>query len=254
MTITATTTNRTGVLKLWLLNFVANAAALSVWYFWLTIPDAHGWQVAATAMIAVVTVASILWLRAGTLAWFRVATFRKESRIWNAYRHSIRFVTALGFWVLLFVLAEWMMWGLREYVPQTAVWLRQRLNGGPTPRNIMRDLNWLLLLVVVYVVPGLWVPIATTVAASGVHPGHLARSRRVWRRPLYWLWFALFILVGGYVPYKIVWWIPELQTIRQQAWSMGGRFLLAYIIAISAGIAAVWMTGVYTEREDPIEP
>lgn len=254
MTMNATTTNRTAVLKLWLLNFVANAAVLAVWYFWLTIPDARGWQVAATAAIAVVTIGLVLWLRAGTLAWFRVTAFRRESGVWRAYRHSIRFVPALGFWVLLFVLVAWMLWGLREYVPQTAVWLRQKLNGGPTPRNIMRDLNWLLLLVLVYILPGLWVPIATTVAASGVHPGHLARSRRVWLRPLYWLWFGVLILAGVYVPYKLVWWIPELQTIRQQAWSMGARFMAAYVIAITAGIAAVWMTGEYTDREDPIEP
>ena len=34
MTMT-TTTNRAGIVKLWLLNFVANAAVLAVWYFWL---------------------------------------------------------------------------------------------------------------------------------------------------------------------------------------------------------------------------
>ncbi len=49
---------------------------------------------------------------------------------------------ALGFWVLMFVLAAWMLWGLREYVPQFAVWIRQMLNAGPSPRNIMNDLNW----------------------------------------------------------------------------------------------------------------
>src|SRR5271166_1996568 len=98
MTITDTTTNRTGVVKLWLLNLVANAAVLAVWYFWLVIPDAHGWQVAATAAIAVATVVSVLWLRAGTLAWFRIAEFRKDSSIWRAYRHSFRYILALGFW------------------------------------------------------------------------------------------------------------------------------------------------------------
>jgi len=34
---------------------------------------------------------------------------------------------------------------------------------------------------------------------------------------------------------------------------MGGRFLLAYFLAITAFIAAVWMIGVHTEREDPID-
>ncbi len=254
MNTTETNTNRTGVLKLWLLNFVANAALLAVVYFWLLIPDARGWQVAATAAIAILVVFSLLWLRAGTLAWFRVAEFRKDSGIWRAYRHSLRYVPALAFWALVFVVIAWMLWGLQDYVPQFAVWIRQKLNGGPPPRNVMRDLNWLLLAIIAYVMPGVWVPIATTVAASGVHPVHLARSRRVWKRPLYWLWLLLLLGSGLYVPYKLVWWIPDVHSLRQQAWSMGLRFLLAYFIAVTAFIAVVWMAGVYTDREDPIEP
>jgi hypothetical protein len=254
MTITETNTNRTGVLKLWLLNFVANTALLAVAYFWLLIPDAHGWQVAATALIAAAAIASVLWLRAGTLAWFRVGEFRKDSGIWRAYKHSLRYIPALAFWVLLFAVVAWLLLGLREYVPQFAVWIRQQLNGGPSPRNIMNDLNWLLLVIVGYVIPGLWVPIAMTVAASGVHPTHIARSHRVWRRPLYWLWLFLLLSVGICVPYKLVWWIPDVHTIRQQAWSMGLRFSIAYLIAVTAFIAVVWMTGIYTDREDPIEP
>jgi len=252
MTMTEATTNRTGIVKLWLLNFVGNAALLAVAYFWVTIPDAHGWQLTTTAVVGLATVALTLWLRAGTLAWFRVAEFRKEGNVWRAYRHSLRFLPALGFWVLVFVAVAWMLWGLREYVPQTAVWLRQMMNAGPPPRNIMNDLNWLLLLLVGFVMPGLWLPIATTVAASGVHPDHLVRSRRVWKRPRYWLWFVLLLGAGFYFPYKLVWWVPDLQTIRQQAWSMGARFLLAYLIGITAFLAVVWMTAVHTEREDPL--
>jgi hypothetical protein len=251
-TMTETATNRTGIIKLWLLNIVANAAVLMIWYFWLTIPDARGWQVAATAVIGVVTIFLVLWLRAGTLAWFRISKFRTQPAIYPAYRHSLRYVPALGFWVLVFVILAWLLWSLHSYAPQAAVWLRQKMNHGPSPRNLMNDLNWLLLLIVCYILPLLWAPIATTVAASGVHPRHLALSRRVWTRPLYWLWFGCLIFLGVYIPYRLVWWIPSSQTIRQQAASMGARFLLAYLIAISAFIAAVWMTGVYTEREDPL--
>ncbi len=247
---TESTTNRAGVMKLWLLNLVANAALLAVAYFWLTIPDARGWQVAVTAMLAVGVIASVLWLRAGTLAWFRVAEFRKEASVWRAYRHSLRYVPALAFWVFMFLVVAWMLWGLRDYVPQFAVWIRQTLNGGPPPRNIMRDLNWLVLVVVGFVMPGLWLPIATTVAASGVHPEHLARSRRVWKRPLYWLCFCLLLGFSVYIPYRLVWWIPDLQTIRQQAWSMGARLVIAYLIGVTGFIAVVWMTGVFTDRED----
>lgn len=252
MTMTEPTTNRTGVIKLWLLNFAGNAALLAGVYFWLTIPDARGWQVAATALVAFAVIGLVLWLRAGTLAWFRVAEFRKDRAIWRAYRHSVRYIPALGFWVAVFVVIAGTIWGLNDYGPQFAVWIRQKLNGGPPPRNIMNDVNWLLLAIIGYVMPALWMPIATTVAASGVHPEHLARSRRVWKRPLYWLWLCLLLGFGLYVPYKLVWWVPEFQTIRQQAWSMGLRFLLAYVIVVTAFIAIVWVAGVHTDREDPL--
>jgi hypothetical protein len=55
-----------------------------------------------------------------------------------------------------------------------------------------------------------------------------------------------------YIPYKLVWWIPDVQTIRQQAWSMGARFLLAYVIAMTALVALIWVTAAYADREDPI--
>ena len=253
MTSPETNTNRTGVLKLWLLNFVANAALLAVAYFWLLLPDAHGWQVGATVFIAAAAIGSVLWLRAGTLAWFRVAEFRKDAGIWRAYKCSLRYVPALAFWVLSFAIIAWLLLGLRDYVPQFAVWIRQQFNGGLPPRNIMNDLNWLLLLIVCYLMPGLWLPIGTTVAASGVHPTHLAHSRRVWKRPFYWLWLCLLLGLGIYFPYKLVWWIPDLQTIRQQVWSMSARFLLAYLVAVTAFIAVVWLAGLFTDREDPVE-
>lgn len=252
MTMTDTMTNHTGVMKLWLLNLVANAGVLAVWYFWLLFPDARVWQVAGSALLAVIVVVLVLWLRAGTLAYFRVAEFRKQGTVWRAYRHALRHVPALGIWALVFVVFAWLLWSLRPSVPQFAVWLRQKLSAGPPPRNIMNDLNWLLLLLVGVVMPGLWVPIATTVSAVGFNPEHIVRSRRVWKRPLYWLWFCLLLGVGVYMPYKLVRWVPDVPTLRQQAWSMGLRFLLAYLIGVTVFLAGVWMTASHTDREDQI--
>ena len=250
--MTTTRTNRTGVLKLWLLNFVANAAVLAVWYFWLIIPDAHWWQVIGSTSIALIVVVSVLWLRAGTLAWLRLEEFRSQRSIWRAYRHGWRHVLALGVWALVFVVLAWMLWGIYGCVPQLAVWFRQKLGAGPPPRNIMRDLNWLLLLIGGFVVPALWLPMATTISAVGFRAEHIVRSRCVWKRGIYWVWFFVLLAASVYIPYRLVWWIPDLQTLRQQAWSMTGRFLLAYSIAVTGFIAVAWMTALHTDREDPI--
>jgi len=145
-----------------------------------------------------------------------------------------------------------MLWGIYGYVPQFSVWFRQKLGGGPSARNLMRNLNWLLLLIGVFVLPGLWVPMATTISAVGFRAEHIVLSRRVWRRPIYWLAFCLLLGASVYIPYKLVWWIPDLQTLRQQAWSVAERFMLAYIIGVTGFIAMVWMAALHTDRQDPI--
>ena len=168
MIMTQTTTNRAGIVKLWLLNFVANAALLAAAYFWLLIPDARGWQVAGSALLAVlVIVLRALAARRDSGIFPRVRVSQARNSVWRAYRHALRHVPALAIWALVFGLITWLFWGLHGYVPQFAVWLRQKLNAGPPPRNIMADVNWLLFLLNCVVLPALWLPIATTVSAVG---------------------------------------------------------------------------------------
>ena len=242
--------NRAGVARLWLLNFVANAAALAAWYFWLLIPDAHGWQVAGSVLLAICIIVLVVWLRAGTFAYFRLADFRDNGSVWRAFRHSLRHIVALALWAAVLAAVLWFLFWLGRYPPQFGVWLWQKLPESlrfASPRQLTQYsycLLWLLTLGAV----AKWLPIASTIAVSGFGKQAL-RSWRVLIRPMYWLWFCVLIFVGAYVPYKLVWWIPDLSDLRKQAWSMGLRFFAAYVIVITAGIALVLMVGVRTERE-----
>jgi len=243
-----TRAKRGGVARLWLLNFIGNAAALGAWYLWLLIPDAHGWQVAGSLLLAVCVIVLVVWLRAGTFAYFRLAAFRVNGAVWRAFRRSLWHIVALALWAMVFAVLAWLLWDLRSYTPQAGVWLRQKLNAGPPPRNVTRDLNWLIVLIVFFIIPAIWLPIASTVAATGFAKGTL-QSWRVLKHLLYWLWLCVLLFIGIYVPYKVVWWIPNVDDLRQQAWSMGLRFFAAYLILITAWIALVWMVGARTERE-----
>jgi hypothetical protein len=248
----ATATNRQGILKLWLLNFFGNAAALAGWYCWLLIPDAHRWQVACSAVLALLIIFFVVWLRAGTLAWFRVAEFRNHAGIGAAFRRGLRHMIALAIWFALEVFVGWLIIRLGHYTPQFSVWIRQKVNAGPAPRNVMHGSDWLLFLLFWVVVPAVWLPVATTVSAVGFTRAHMLRSLRVLRQPLYWIVFCLLMALGAWVPYKLVTWVPELSTIRQQAWSAGLRFFAAYLILITAFLGLVWMVGERTDRGDPL--
>ena len=245
-------TSWSGVLKLWLLNLFANAAVLAVWYYWLLIPDAHGWQVASSGILALVTVLFVLWLRAGTLSWFRVAGLRSQPSIGPAFRRGWRHVVPLAAWAAVYAVLACIIISAGNYTPQFAVWIRQKANAGPSPRNVMHGSDWLLFALLWVILPAIWIPIATTIAAVGFSGAHVRRSLRVLRQPLYWLLYCILMALAVWVPYKLVTWVPELSTLRGQAWSAGLRFAVAYISLISAGLGLMWMAGERTDREDPI--
>ena len=250
MTLIAMNTKRDGMIRIWLLNFFANAALLAAAYFWLLIPDAHGWQVIGSILLLAGMVFLLVWLRAGTLAYFRLAEFRDHATLWPAYRRGLRYLLPLALWAALFALLAWLLWCLRTYTPQAGVWIRQKLEAGPPPRNLTRDINWLIVLIVSVIMPALWLPVATTISAIGPRPARMRRSLHVLRHPSYWVWLCALIALGVYLPYRLVWWVPELEGLRKQAWSMALRFFGAYFIWVTAFIALVWKVAVRTECED----
>ncbi len=247
-----TQANRGGVAKLWLLNFVGNAAALAAWYFWLLVPDAHGWQVAGSVLAAACVIVLVVWLRAGTFAYFRVAEFRDTGAAWRAFRHSLRHIVALALWAVVLAALLWFPIWLRTYPPQFGVWLWQKLPASlriASPRQFTQFAGWLLWFFILVIVPAIWLPVATTVAAHGFAKG-LARSWRVLKRAMYWVWFCVLVLLGVYLPCKLIWRIPKLDDLRKQAWSMSLRFFAAYVLLITAWIALVWMAGTRVEKEE----
>jgi hypothetical protein len=163
-------------------------------------------------------------------------------------------MVALAVWAIFMAATAWLLISLRKYAPQFGVWFWQKspsfLRSG-TPRQVFHAADWLLWFLLWVLAPAMWLPIASTVAAAGFRLKRMARSLRVLRRPAYWLWFCALMLVGAYVPYKLVWWIPDLSDLHKQAWSMGLRFFLAYVILITAWVALLLVIGARVEKEDP---
>jgi hypothetical protein len=251
------TAKHNGAAKVWLLNLLGNAVLLVAVYLWLTLPDAHGWQVAASGLLAIIVIIFGVWLRTGTFAYFRVADFREQAGVWRAFRHAMWHMVALFLWAALVTAVALLLIRCRKFAPQFGVWFWQKspsfLRFG-TPRQVFHVADWLLWLLLWVVVPIVWLPIATTVAAFGFRLRRMMRSLRVLRRVSYWLWFGGLMLAGAYIPYKLVWWIPGLSDLRKQAGSAGLRFLGAYVVLISAFVALLLVTGEHVEKEDPEPP
>ena len=239
-----------GAAKLWLLNIVGNASLIAALYFWLLLPDAHGWQVAASGLLGLLVIFCGVWLRAGSFAYFRVGEFRENAAVWRAFRHAQRHMIALVLWLIPLAAVEWWLLVLRIFVPQFGVWAWQKGLRLGSPRQVYHVAEW-LLWVVIWLLPFIWLPVASTVAAAGLKLQLMSRSLRVLRRPAYWLWVLVLLFIGAYLPYKLVWWIPDLSTLSKQAWSAGARFVVAYFLLISAWVALLLVVGERVEKEDP---
>lgn len=246
------TARHKGVAKLWLLNLIGGAALIAVVYFWLLLPDAHRSQVAGSALLALVVVFCGLWLRAGSFAYFRVAEFRDAGCVWRAFRHALRNIIALLIWMAPLVVLESLLYSCLQYAPQFGVWLWQQvppLRFG-SPRAIFHVTEWLIAIAMALLI-AIWLPVASTVAAAGLKPKSTVRSWRLLKRVSYWLWCCALGFAGGYLPYKLVWWIPDLDTLKRQAWSAGARFALAYVLLVSAWVALLLVIGDRLSEIDP---
>ena len=249
------TGKHSGVAKLWLLNLFGNAALLAACYFWLLLPDAHGWQVAGSGVLALIIISFGLWLRAGTFAYCRLARFREHSELWAAFKQSLHHLIALALCLAPLAAVAWWLFSLRHYTPQFGVWFWQKFSGlrFGSPRGIYHAADWALLILMAVLIM-LWLPIASTVAAIGFKGRRIGHSLRALTRPGYWAWMIALILIGGLVPYKLVYWVPDLGTLRQQAWSAGARLFFAYGVVISAWVSLLLVVGERAEAEDQPPP
>ena len=246
------TARHKGVAKLWLLNLIGNAALLAAVYFWLLLPDAHRSQVAGSALLGLAIIFCGVWLRAGTFGYFRVAEFREQGSVWRAFRHVVRHIVGLAIWAILLAVLECLLYSCLQYAPQFGVWLWQQvpaLRFG-SPRAIFHVTEWLIGMAMALLI-AIWLPVASTVAAAGLKPTPMVRSWRLLKRVSYWLWFCVLAFAGVYLPYKLVCWIPSLDTLKQQAWSAGARFALAYVLLVSAWVALLLVIGDRLSQLDP---
>lgn len=247
------TARHTGVAKLWLLNLFGNAALLLAVYGWLLLPEAHVGQVAASALLAIFITFCGLWLRTGSFAYFRIAEFRDQGIVWRAFRHALPHLIALAIWALLLASLEWCLFSVLRYTPQFGVWFWQKvpaLRFG-SPRLVFHVAQWAIVFLMVLLAAS-WLPVASTVAAVGLRTSAMVRSWRLLKSGSYWLWFWGLMIVGGYVPYKLVWWIPDLKTLTLQAWSAGLRFALAYALLVTSWIALLLVIGDRLSKLDSL--
>ena len=228
--------SKTEIAALWLAQSVGNAIVLALAWWWLSWPDAHVWQVAASFVAAAVIVFIALWLHCGTLACFAAP----EGHLTFCFRRALARIPAFVIWVLLCAALIWGLHWVKSQIPQVSVRLAQL--SGASPRHVYHGANWMALFLQWIVLPAVLLPVAAETSAAGMRGWHVRALRRL-RSGIYWVGFALALIVGVYLPYKLIWWKPHSAALRQELWSFGVRFGVAYLLCVTAWMAFAAVLG-----------
>lgn len=83
----------------------------------------------------------------------------------------------------------------------------------------------------------------------------LSRAAKLWQ---YWVLCPIALLIGVYIPWRLIWWVPKASTLAMQTTSMALRFKLAYLLAV--GTLLLFAAGVrrmsygFVGKPDLIQP
>jgi hypothetical protein len=232
--------------KLLAAHLVGNALLALLAYAWLSMPDQTVSQLVISALVAVLALFTALWLHAAALAAFHpvgqarglaVVTLRRLPKLlpWAVLAAA---VVAVVVWLAGYqsavtanLASRFTLWWRRPVSPQSVDWLYPAL---------LRSLGLIVLLALL--------PLASQAAGGGFSRRNALRVIGRWR---YWLACALLVLVGIFLPGRLVWWILPVKGLFAEAVSVIVRFTVAYILAVTAWLTLAAVIGrLGSERKE----
>lgn len=192
--------------RVFLLHLVGNAVLIGLLYVWLGIRDARALQILATVVLGAVLLAGTLYLHAGTWHWMRAHDWRVPPRTLARFAVGILIFTVIGWLLSLIPVDRAGLW--------TASLLTFKIRKPFNPDTVSRIFRTILWIVKWFIVP---------VFLFGE-----------WRRPKFWVVCAGVLLVGWYVPQRLVYWTPDFKTTTAEVISVVLRWSMAYVLATAA--------------------
>jgi len=149
---------------------------------------------------------------------------------WSSFRPSVRRVAIFALWLVALASAILLTLQLGPRLESTADWIASaltfRLRRPIAPTRVFGLISLGVATLAFIVVPFLML--------------------QFWKwkpRPRFFLSYVAIFVIGAYIPYKLVWWIPEFDNLSGQAVSMTFRFLAAYLLAVTAWLVLASMLG-----------
>ena len=240
--------------RVWLLQFLATPVLFALGTWWLTIPEAHIWQLGWSVILAVAVVVAALWLHAGTLVYFAHAQTAR-----GAFRAAGRTLPLFAAWAVLLCTCLYLVDSRRDDIYQFAGYLRsilplagRRYVSDPAIQSAAALVLWVFFWIMV---PGLLLPMGAQLARRGLR-GLGAVGWRAWGRSVgarqYWAALIVLALVGVRVPQALVGWVPKMSTGSGETGSLVVRLLLAWSIAVTSWVMLASLVGRLGQDRGPV--
>ena len=231
-------------LRLLGLHLIGNAVLLISASLWLLVPEQHAWQLLFAAVSALLLIFLFLWLHAATLIF---AADPVPEKLLPAFRVRLGQLGWLLLGLVVLFASMWFVSGWSDSVARIAGYAYsitpaslRPVHGGTAYFEIG---EFLLAVVVWYVLPGLLLPLtAALVLGKG-----LVQGLHALRRKNHWLLFGLLALAGIWLPELILDWKPG-SSLTQEMTSLGIRLVIAYLIATLAWLATAGLLGYGWEK------
>jgi hypothetical protein len=141
--------------------------------------------------------------------------------------------------VAIFGLGLWLIGQLWIYDQQAGGWIHHLLPGFlrkiVTPRSAMAKTSWLIWFLFYFLWPIVSLPVGAQVAANNFRGFYAKAAFRPLRDVRFWIVYFVCFVIGGYIPFNLVWMTPtKPSTLDQQKMSMAIRFGVAYLLLVTA--------------------
>ncbi|HLJ46535.1 MAG TPA: hypothetical protein VKU01_11040 [Bryobacteraceae bacterium] len=219
---------------LFLMHFVGNALLLWLGYYWLGVGESTMIRLLWSALVAIVIMCGALYLHGTTLVYFSGEDRTSLSPALHTVLKHLGglFVLAIVVLVVYGLLSAW-----QTYSPHPATmvasWFTLKGRKPVKPTTILAIMNAVLWVVRWLMLPIMLLPVAAEVASKGLHisPADAWTRARRWR---YWIEVLALMIVGLWVPLKLILWVPKVGGFTMQMGSFMFRLVVAYLLFVGA--------------------
>ena len=233
--------------RVWTIQGVGTLLLLAVGYGWLWMREAHWWQLAVSALLALLIAYLAAFLQRTALRIYRRdrlgavgapppvpggARPRRAVREW---------LPGAAIVFVLFLAVAWASGAIDDRMPDAmqvaASWLTLHLRRPVDPTRLQQRWETIDFLLPWFFFVILWLPPAA--AALLGEAAIWGAALRAWRKLRYWLGTLACAAVGYVTFVKLAGWVPEVRGLGAQTMSMVARVGLGYVILLGSWLVTL---------------